>query len=411
MRRILIILGAVILIAAVAAGVYFFFLAPKTPGIVVGTPQNPFGEGGDVTGGGAPGDATGGAGQAGQEVAPNLVKITDGPVAYGTLARSYDKIVVVQVGTSSATTTQKVPVTEIRYAERESGNVFAYDFNARALTRLSNRTLPGIQEATWSVDGATAFLRFLSKNDNGGENIDTYVLPVGKEDGGYFLETGLDQVLVTGTSTIVTLLPSSTGSIATAARIDGASPKTLFSSALSSLRLYPTTKGLTAFTKASSQADGFGFTISPSGTFTRVLGPLKGLTLLPSPSGKSILYTFVSGTTVSAGVLDTATHAATALPLGALSEKCVWAADEKAIYCAVPRTMGAGWPDAWYQGSLSLSDRFWKIDMAARAAVLLIDPVATANTAIDGVSLAIDPKSDALIFTNKKDGSLWAFDL
>lgn len=49
--------------------------------------------------------------------------------------------------------------------------------------------------------------------------------------------------------------------------------------------------------------------------------------------------------------------------------------------------------------------------MAERSASLVIDPIAVAQTQIDGVSLALDPKSDFLIFTNKIDGSLWAYDL
>ncbi len=411
MRRNLAILGAAIVLILIALGVYFFFFAPKTPGISVSPTQNPFGEGQDAPAGGD--TTTGVESQAGDEVAPNLVRITEGPVALGTLARGISEKIITTTGSGTSTATSSTTVfdTEIRYAERESGNVFAYRFNKRTLTRISNRTLPGIQEASWSGDGALAFLRFLTTTENGSERIDTYALPTEREDGGYFLEGGLDQVIVSGTSTVVTLLPSTTGSIATIARIDGANAKTLFSSNLSSLRLFPAGKGYAAFTKASAQSDGFGFVISASGAFERVIGPLKGLTLLPSPSGKSILYSYVSRNTVSAGVIDVATRAITSLPVAALPEKCVWAPNETAVYCAIPRTMTGTWPDSWYQGTVSYSDRFWKVDLAARAAVLIVDPLAVANTPVDGVSLAIDPKADALIFTNKRDGSLWAYDL
>lgn len=411
MRRTLIVIGAVVVIAGLAALAYFVFFRTSAPGITAGTGQNPFGEGQDVTGSSGQQTGTDGNAPAGTEVAPHFIKVTAGPVAYGVLARSVPKSVVSSVGTSTATTTKTVYTTEVRYAERESGNVFAYNFTDRTSNRLSNRTLPGIEEAAWSYDGTTALLRFLSPNSDGSESIDTYALPVATDTEGYFLEANLDQVIVTGTSTIVTLLPSSTGSIATAARIDGASPKTLFSSNLSSLRLYPAGKGFIAYTKASAQSDGYGFSISSAGAFTRLLGPLTGLTLLPSPSGKSVLYSYVSSGAVVAGVMDTATRATTPLPLAILPEKCVWTADESAVYCGVPRANAGTWPDSWYQGSASFSDRIWKVDMSARVAALVIDPVAVAGTEIDAVSLAIDPKSDVLFFTNKKDGSLWAFDL
>ena len=158
--------------------------------------------------------------------------------------------------------------------------------------------------------------------------IETYALPTETE-GGYLLETGLDQVVVTGTSTIITLLTSTTGSIATMARADGANPKTLFTSNLSSLRLFPAGKSTAAFTKASVQMDGFGFMVSATGAFDLILGPYRGFTMLPSPSGKQVVYSYLSGQTVTASVVDTTTRTPIALPVALLPEKCVWAADEQ----------------------------------------------------------------------------------
>lgn len=413
MRRILIVVGSVIVILLIAAGIYFLFFANKSPGVTVGTGENPFG---DTSGGAAPvgGEpAVGVTGAQGEEVAPHLIKITDGPVAYGSLAFNYLKTTQVAVpnasGTATSTKTATTSATEVRYAERTSGNLYAYDVSARTLTRLSNRTLPGIEEAAWTPTGSTAFLRFLS-NENGAEEIDTYALP-STGDGGYFLEPNLSQVFVTGSSTLVTLLPSSTGSIATVAKTDGTSSKTLFSSALASLRLYPAGKGYDAATKASAQADGYAFSVGADGTFTRLLGPLSGLTILPSPSGKTVLYSFRSGNSVNGGLFDAATHSATNLPLSILPEKCVWTADEKAAYCAVPRTLSGTWPDSWYQGTTSFSDRIWKIDLASRTAILVVDPLQVGKVDVDAVSLAIDPKADVLVFTNRADGSLWMYDL
>lgn len=415
MKRTLIIIGAVLLVIAIGIGAYFLFFAPKKGGIVVDTGQNPFGTSGDYTGAGDGQQPTGDTVKTGEEVAPNLVRITQGPVALGSLVFLAPKEITEEegpdTGTSSAAKAKKtILVPEVRYVERKSGNVYKYEFNEKLLSRISNRTLPGIQEAAWTPDGKTAFLRFLSSNDSGTELVETYALPTESE-GGYLLESGLDQVIVSGTSTVITLLPSTTGSIATAARADGANAKTLFTSSLSSLRLYPAGKGVGAFTKPSAQMDGFGFMVSAAGAFDRILGPYRGFTMLPSPSGKQVAYSYLSGQTLVANVMDTATRASTALPVALLPEKCVWAADEQSIYCAVPRSMSGSWPDSWYQGAVSFSDRIWKIDLAARTAVLVVDPVAVANTPIDGVSLSIDANSDVLLFTNRADGSLWAYDL
>ncbi len=415
MKRYLIIAGVVLALILIALGIYFFFFAPRGGGIVVDTGENPFQTGGDYTGTDTEQPPTDGTVTGGEEVAPNLIRITEGPVAFGSLVFLAPKEITEEGGSDTGTSsapkaTKTIFVPEVRYVERKSGNVYKYEFNEKLLSRISNRTLPGIQEAAWTKDGTTAFLRFLSANESGTEMIETYALPTETE-GGYLLESGLDQVIVSGTSTVVTLLPSTTGSIATIARADGANAKTLFTSNLSSLRLTPSGQGVGAFTKPSAQMDGFGFLVNASGVFDRILGPYRGFTMLPSPSGKQVIYSYLSGQTVTASAMDTTTRAQTALPVALLPEKCVWAADELSVYCAVPRAIGGTWPDSWYQGAISFSDRIWKIDLVSRTAILIVDPVAIANTAIDGVSLAIDANSDVLLFTNKKDGSLWAYDL
>lgn len=405
-RTLFIGIGAVIVLALIGAIIYFVFFAPKTPGIQVGTGQNPFGDAGQATTGGE-GTGTNTEGAV-QEVAPHLVKITEGPVAYGSLARTLIKKTTIPAqGTSTATTTVTATTTEVRYVERVTGNVYAYDSALATLTRLTNRTLPGIERASFSQDGGTVVLQFLDPET---DTIQSYALPVANDAGGYLLEQNLSQAFVAGSSTLITASPSSSGIIVTSAKLDGTNAKTLFSSVLSAITVLPSTKEYFAYTKPASSVDGYGFTVSGN-TFTRVLGPLRGLTLLPSPSGKSVIYSALSGNALKGNVMDVATHTVTPLPLAIAPEKCVWTASETAVYCAVPRSIGGIWPDAWYQGRISLSDRIWKIDLASRTASLVVDPDQVAQVQVDAVSLTIDPQSDLLVFTNRNDGSLWAYDL
>ena len=402
MRRILIIIGSIILALALIVGVYFLFFGTSTPSVTTEDPGNPFGTSDEAANGGVlppVGEATP---QAGEQVAPNLVKVSVGPVAVGVSARNIRET----VGTSTL-----VLDTEVRYVERESGHIYAYRSEARTLTRLTNRTLPGVAEAVWASDGSMAFARFLSEDATGNLVAETFALPA-SEESGYFLESNLSEVAVTGTSTLLTLLPNSNGSVATVARLDGSSPRTLFTSLLSTLRVIPAGPGYAAYTKASATSNGYGFLVGgTSGTFERVLGPLRGLTLLPSPSGSSILYSYLSGSAVRTEVLATATREATSIPLGTLPEKCVWAPDERSVYCAAPRTFSATTPDDWYQGAVSYSDRIWKIDLEGRVAILVVDPTTVAQQDIDAVGLAIDPQADTLSFVNRTDGSLWVYDL
>ncbi len=406
MRRVLIIVGALVAVIAIAALVYFFFFAGKD-GSVTATPGGQF-PGGDPFAGGNEAPDVGAAQEAGNEVAPHLIRITEGPVAHGAVALAKTEIIVVEVAGASttATSTRELPVTEIRYVERASGNVYAYKLNERTLTRLSNRTVPGVQEASWVPDGSMALVRYLGE----GEEIETYAM---RADGGegYPLERDLSQAFVSGSSTVVTLLSGTNGSIATAARADGTNAKTLFTSLLASLRAYPSNAGYFVATKASAQADGYAFRVRGT-SLERVLGPLKGLTVLPSPSGAFVLYTYLSGNTVRSALYEMSTHTATILPVTAMPEKCAWSANEDALYCGIPRIAPTSeWPDSWYQGVTHFTDRIWRIDLEGRTASLVVDPKLVANVEIDAVALTIDTESDALVFTNKSDGSLWVYDL
>ncbi len=397
MRRILVIVGAVIAILIVATLVYLLFFRGPSGGVSA-TPGNQFpdGEGIGITAPdvGVPQDA-------GDEVATNLIRITEGPVAFGVVASSTVRFQTQGEGTT--TETVRIPETEIRYIERASGNIYAFRLNERTLTRLTNRTLPGIQEAAWFPDASVAFVRFMDEADA----TETYALPADGGEG-YALERNISDLAVTDSS-VVTLVSSTNGSVATAANASGANARTLFSSLLSSLRLHAGSATVFASTKAASAADGYLFKTGAS--FERILGPLKGLTALPSPSGTKVIYSYVSGNTTRSALYDVATHTATTLPVAALPDKCVWTDDEQSIYCGIPRTVAAGWPDTWYQGAAHFTDRIWRIDVDARIASLVVDPKLVADAEIDAVALAIDSRADALVFTNKTDGSLWLFDL
>jgi hypothetical protein len=415
MRRFLIIIGALILVIGLTLGVYLLFFSAKAPTLTVEDGTS-FGVSGDYVPQGSADTPKGEVGEtkadAGETVAPRLVRITDTPVAFGAVAFGVRETVSTQnEGTSTATSTTTRFDTEVRYLERASGNAFAYRVGERTLTRLSNRTLPGVYEASWLSDGSKAYARFLSKGGNGEETLETYMLPLVEGETGYFLEPDLSEIAVRGTSTVVTLLPSASGSIATAASPKGDNVRTIFSTPLSALQLLISGNSYAAYTNASAQKDGYGFLVGSGGTLERVLGPLRGLAVLPSPSGTYLFYTYLSGSALRSELLETASRVATAIPINTMAEKCVWAPDEMSVYCAVPRSISGTLPDDWYQGATSFSDRIWKVDLSARVAVLIIDPQNAGGVAIDATNLAIDEKEDVLVFTNKTDGSLWAYDL
>jgi hypothetical protein len=336
------------------------------------------------------------------------MKITAGPVAEGFAALYTPARTIPATASSTATSTTPAEVA-VEYIERQSGNVYSFAVHGRTATRISNKTLPGIQEAKWLSDGSLAYVRYLDPADTT-DQISTYALPA-RGEGGYFLEKNLADVAVQGTSTVFTLMTSTGGSIGTLATPSGTNVRTLFSSALSSLVVQFSGPSMLATTKASSALDGYAFTVDKNGSFSHILGPLRSLATLPSPSGSYVLYSYLDQGLMRLAVYDTAAHTAIALPLATLAEKCTWSSDSTTLYCGIPRTFSGNLPDHWYQGALAFSDRLWQIDLRTRTASLIVDPNQIANASIDAVSLTVDRTNDVLIFMNKTDGSLWAYDL
>lgn len=407
MNRLTIIIAGVLLAILIGVGVYFVFFRTSAPGLTVGNTGPLFGTSGDQVGSNPQDIST--EMPVARQVAPRFMKISDGPVAHGVSLRDFSVEVSSPGETSTTTTTRELLETELLFVERATGNVYSYRVIPSSLTRITNQTVPGVVEAAWTPDGTFAFVRYLVEDITQG--IQTYALST-TETPGYVLESGLSQVLTTSDNTVVTLLPSGGGSIATIAKADGAPVKTLFSSTLSKLVLQQAGDDYIAYTKASALNPGYVFLVDgATGSFERILGPVSGLTALANPSGDTLLISYRSGNALKVELVDVATRNITALPLATLVEKCVWAQDGATAYCGVPRSIGEGLPDTWYQGVSSFSDRIWKIDVENRLTALVFDPRQIAEVDIDAVSLTVDSIERSLVFINKSDGSLWLYEL
>lgn len=403
-RKPLIIIASVIVFLGIVAGAYFLLRGSGD----LAVSDNPFsGIGSGLIDGEGPADMESGAGE---ELAPNLIRVTDRPVAEGLVAINRISTTSSPIETASGTPAVYEAVvndTEVRFIDRASGNIYRYMAHERSLTRLSNKTLPGVQEASWLPDGSVAYARFVGE----GDTVSSYVLPDSGE-GGFFLEQNLSTARATPAGSLLTVLSGTTGSVGALSRSDGTEKRDLFTSALSAIKVYASNGGFFAQTKPSVFLNGYAFQISAaSGAFTRVLGPLRGLSVLPSPDGKFLLYTYVDRGTLRLSLLDMTTRAQIPLPLATLTEKCTWTTDSLSVYCAVPTGLSAGLPDFWYQGAAVLSDRFWKISVTDRLATLIVDPSTIAGVSIDGVSLQTDAQEDMLFFTDKHNGALWAYDM
>jgi hypothetical protein len=409
MQRYLIIGAVVVVVAGLAAAGYFFFFTSAPSVVVSGGAGDTFGEG--SAGAGSAGEPAGdGAASStpaapaevpdqSQQVAARLVEIDPGPVVAGALALDV-------VSTTTGSTTHDVA---IKYLARQSGNAFSFLFDARALTRTSNRTVPGIEAAYWLASGSTVFVEYLSGND--ASTVNTYALPANGS-GGFFLPQDISDLAI-GSNSILYLASGDNGTIATLEKPDGSAPVQAFTTPLGEIRAsFAGTGRYLVFTKPSAAIPGYAF-LTAGGALSPVAGPLPGLSALASPSGSYALVSYSVSGVLKMELVNLKTDAVTPLPVATIADKCVWSADESAIYCGIPTDppTSYAYPDDWYQGAVHFSDRIWKIDVSGRFAELVDDVSSEAGVAIDATNLAIDPLGKVLVFRNKNDDSLWAYQL
>lgn len=402
MNRNLIIAAIALVVLGLGAFVYFFFFA-SSPGVAVtpaGTTSLPLAgqaptSGGKVAGGGVPNISSPGTPVV---VTNRLIQISAGPVVPGAAI-----VTLKPVSASSS------PAAVVSYLERESGNIFSYRTDTHTLTRIGNKTLPGIQSAAWLPNASMVFVRYLSGVD--ASTINTYAL-FASSSSGFFLPQNLADIAVSSTS-VLTLASGVNGSIASLTHTDGTHSSTLFTTPLTSVRIAFAGKNqYLVFTKPSSALMGYAFLVNSSGRMTHIAGPQKGLAALPSPSGKWLLVSYSQSTTMSTELVNTSTGVALALPISTIVDKCVWAADDSSVYCGVPISpAAASYPDDWYQGATQFSDRIWNIHVSDRYAQMVLDFSQANKGSLDAVGLAVNPSKSTLVFMNKNDGSLWSYAL
>ncbi len=394
MRRTLIIAAIVLLLAVAGVAAYFFFMRSANvtvaPGGDTGLP---------VAGQGTPpsqevtiippssGTAT--------SVSSRLVKVSEGPIVPGEI--------VINKGGSASSSSEVIA----QYIERQSGNIFSYSTATKRSTRISNKTLPGIQSALWLPNGSFAFVRYLSGADF--STINTYALP-STGTNGFFLSQNLSGISLSSTN-VLTLSSGVNGSVASLSRTDGSHTAEIFRTPLSSLIISFAGKNqYLAYTKPSSSLQGDAFLVDTTGHFSRIAGPLYGLTALTSPSGKWALISYTLGNTMQMRLVHTVTGESIPLPIATIAEKCVWTNDDSSLYCGVPvNPPSSRYPDDWYQGIVHFSDRIWRIDVTSRYAQLVLDFTAETKDVLDASSLALDPSGTTLVFLNKNDSSLWSY--
>lgn len=303
--------------------------------------------------------------------------------------------------------------TAIRFVDRATGHIYEAPIDALGNSKLSNVTIPQIHEALWAENGNELVFRYLKNSTT----IQSFyaVMATGTAENaleGYFLPENIRDLAVLGRKILYFNPAVQMGSL-TQAAIDGTSKKVVMSSEARDWSLsYTNQKSIFLQTRPSGEIKGFGYALDlATGATTKIAGDILGLTGTINPAGNRAFMSAAERSSIVSASYDLLTKKTSPLSIKTLSDKCAWSnTRSNAIYCAVPAGIPTGiYPDDWYKGKVSFSDRLMEIDLSTGEATPILDPSFDGLQDMDIMKITVNKADKALTFINKKDMSLWLY--
>lgn len=316
-----------------------------------------------------------------------------------------------------------------RTLQRDSGHVFDIHLTNASSSRISNTTIPRIQNSLISPTGShiviqyfnadrasiRTFLGEIIENTQNADEEDEEQSPYRIT--GSFFPSNITEFDFSPTGERLFYIQETEGGIeGIMSNLDENAQQVIFESKAKEWSVDWVTDSLILLTTSSSgEVEGFSYTLNPAtGNVEKIIGDRRGLATLAHPSLDFVLYnTSRSRGNIDLSVLSRIDDTHTQLATKTLSEKCVWSnIDANIIICAVPRNLpNVMYPDAWYRGDISFDDVFWRINVNTGSEQLMAAPEDFDSPPVDAIDLQLTDDDRFLIFRNKKDGSLWSLRL
>jgi len=312
----------------------------------------------------------------------------------------------------------------LRFIDRAVGNVYEYmpESQTGEPQRITNTTIPKIQETVWSNTGNDLVFRYL---DNDTDNINSFSAKIKTsstsiatnsfaEITGLFLSSNIKQLSINQKGDkIFELVDKSdkSGTYGFITNLDGSSKKTVFDSPISYWNIsWPKENVIAITTKPNYKDSGLLYFFNPQTySMDRILGDIDGMSTLVNKDANLVAYSYSADNIFYLDVYDVINRISKGLKIGTLADKCVWGNNNtKILYCAIPQSINTdNYPDAWYQGLESFNDDIWKIDTETGNITQIYQIGSNENANIDAFDLKISNDDQYLAFTNKNDLSLW----
>ncbi len=297
----------------------------------------------------------------------------------------------------------------VLYVEAGTGHIYQLNLTTGEDTRVSNVTIPTASRAEISPSGEYVAIRSGYTTDSElalitlGTEVQSTILPT-KASSFYFSHNNellVAEVKPEGT-TITSIHP-----VTQAAKPLYTIPfqnSTIVWSEHDTVPHY-------VYPKATNLLQGYLYQLK-LGTIYRV--PLAGDGLTAEANATYI----VSGTRANefyqSSIFNITNNSTTPAPIIFLPEKCVFRdANSSLLFCGYDLTASYTheFPNNWYKGDISFSDRIWKVDLEKLTASQLVAPVTVAGREIDITRMSIDGAGGSLYFINKHDNYLWTYEI
>ncbi len=306
----------------------------------------------------------------------------------------------------------------VRLAEKATSHINEWSAETKIVSRISNTTIPKIQEAYFNSTGNNVLLRYFNE---GSSQIDTYgalIVPGKTKDelghliGNFFPYNISDLVVSPSKNRVFYVYPTNGDTVGTTANFDGGDKKQVFVSKFSEwMPGWATPSAVTVTTKASAYFPGFMYAIPTTTSLNRIIGNVTGLATLMSPDGTLVLYSDTTSTTPRLYIYNIKDGTKRDSGLHSLADKCAWASDSISFYCGVPAYFGNDiLPDAWYQGTVSFRDDLWRMNVNANVSSSIFSPGSEGRD-FDIMNIEVAPDQSFVTFIDKNTLTLWALEM
>ena len=309
----------------------------------------------------------------------------------------------------------------LRFVQKATGHVYETLVENTNIAKITNTTIPRVQEAVFIPNTNSVILRYLDDKTKAIQSFLGTIADhtIGKDTGqtelkGTFLEENiLDLSASPSNGKLFSLSEFNNGTVGDVSTPGQNKTTQVFSSPFTEWKSqYINANTVVLTTKASSRVAGYAYVVNTdTKSFSKLIGGIAGLTTLVNPNKTKFVYGNTVGIAPAFTLFDQTKNSRLVLPTTTLPSKCVWK-DTDILYCGVPTYMPDGqYPDDWYQGLVSFSDKIWLIDTKNGTSTIISDPLDEVGQDIDVVSPKLDSAGDKLFFINKKDSSLWELKL